>query len=245
MQDTSADRVFFFIHVMKTAGGSFRSQLLATFGRNASYPDWSLDAGMANVELAALAAVDDERFAGLRAFSGHFPYLATTRVEKRLGRPLIRLTILRHPVDRTISLLGDMRNWNDDTRGRTVEELYDDPMLNAMFVANHQTKIFALTEADDPPNYMHGLAVDDDRLALAQQQLATVDTVGLREDYNGFVTEVRSRYGWSVTDFPDRHLARGEAFEVSQAFRDRVAEDNSHDMAFYNYAVQLVNERGA
>ncbi|MGI9601222.1 MAG: hypothetical protein ACR2QE_05025 [Acidimicrobiales bacterium] len=245
MPDDTPDPVFFFIHVMKTAGGSFRNQLLSTFGRHASYPDWSLDAGMANVELATLDAVDDDRFGGLRAFSGHFPYLASTRVEQRLGRPVTRLTILRHPVDRTVSLLGDMRHWNDDTRGRSVEQLYDDPMLNAMFVADHQTKIFALTEADDPPNYMHGLTIDDHRLALAQERLATVDVVGLREDYNRFVAEVRSRYQWSTADFPDRHLARGETFEVSQAFRDRIAEDNRHDMAFYDYAVQLVTERSA
>jgi hypothetical protein len=243
--DAVDEQVYFFIHVMKTAGGSFRNQLLATFGRQACYPDWTLDQGIANVDLASLDAVDDERFARLRAFSGHFPYLATERVEQRLGRPIIRLTILRHPVERTISLLGDMRHWNDDTRGRTVEQLYDDPMLNAMFVADHMTKIFALTEDDGAPNYMHGLVVDDARRELAQQRLATVDTVGLRERYDEFLAEVRARHGWNLADVPDRHLARGEDFEVSQAFRDRIAEDNAHDMAFYAHAAALVTERAS
>ncbi|MDH4169480.1 MAG: sulfotransferase family 2 domain-containing protein [Acidimicrobiia bacterium] len=239
MRPADDERVFFFIHVMKTAGGSFRNHLLATFGREASYPQWDVDSGMANVELATLDAVDDERFARLRAFSGHFPYLASVRVEQRLGRPVTRLTILRHPVDRTISLLGDMRHWNEQTRGRSIEQLYDDPMLNAMFVANHMTKIFALTEADDPPNYMHGLTIDDDRLALAQQRLATVDVVGRRERFDDFIAEVERRYGWSIAERPDRHLARGEDFEVSDSFRARIAEDNAYDMAFYDYATRL------
>jgi len=240
---TDADRVYFFIHVMKTAGGTFRNHLLATFGRDASFPDWSVDQGVANVDLATLDAVTDERLRRIRAFSGHFPYLATTRVEQRIGRPVTRLTILRHPVDRTISLLGDMRHWNDDTRGRTVEELYDDPMLNAMFVRDHMTKIFALTDADDPPNYMHGLVIDDERQALARQRLTTCDVVGLRERFDDFVAEVEGRFDWTIADRPDRHRARGEAFDVSNSFRARIAEDNAHDMAFYDYAVSLVESR--
>ena len=233
---------FFFIHVMKTGGASFRSQILSNFGRAATFPDWRLDGADANTAIAGIDSLADDRLSSIRAYSGHFPYLATTRLEQRLGEPLIRLSLLRDPVERTISLLGDMQRWNDRNAERTTEELYADPMLYAMFIADYQTKLFALEESDRPTSHRHIVDMDQSRLTVAMERLATVDTLGLHSDYESFLGRVESERGWQISDHEDRHVAPSPTI-VTDDFRQRIASDNRIDIEFYRFAKDLVAER--
>jgi hypothetical protein len=234
--------VYFFIHVMKTAGGTFRNHLLANFPRERVYPNWSLDRGAANVDIASLVGIDDARSETTLAYSGHFPYFATDIVERRVGRPLIRITILRDPVERTLSLLRDMRRWNTDTEGRSLEDLYGDPVLNPLFVANHQAKVFSLREDDGAETYQHVIEVDDERLAIAKERLGKVEFLGVQEEFDPFLDTIRSELGWRIANAPNRHVSEHDT-EVTPGFRDRIAEDNRADIEFYRYAVAVLRER--
>lgn len=234
--------VYFFIHVMKTAGGTFRNHLLANFPKDHVYPNWSLDRGRANIEIASLVGLDDDRSENTVAYSGHFPYFATELVERRVGRPLTRITILREPVERTLSLLRDMRGWNADTANRSLEDLYGDPILNPLFVADHQAKIFSLGADDGAETYQHVIDVDDERLAIAKERLHHIDFLGVQEEFDRFLATIRAELGWRIGDAPDRHVSQHDA-EVRPGFRDRIAEDNPADIEFYRYALTLVHER--
>jgi hypothetical protein len=235
-------RVYFFIHVMKTAGGTFRNHLLANFPKEFVYPNWSLDRGQANIEIASLTGLDDDRSETIVAYSGHFPYFATDIVERRIGRPLTRITILRDPVERTLSLLRDMRSWNADTRDRSLEDLYDDPILNPLFVANHQAKVFSLREDDGAESYQHVVEVDDERLALAKERLRRVDFIGVQEQFARFLDTMRSDLGWRIGDAPDRHVS-GDEEEVPTDLRNRIAADNRADVELYRFANAVIRER--
>ena len=59
MSGPPADRKFFFIHVMKTAGGTLRRQILANFEREQVYPMKRLDPDMrdANYRLDYLTSL--------------------------------------------------------------------------------------------------------------------------------------------------------------------------------------------
>jgi hypothetical protein len=221
----------FFIHVMKTAGTSFRQSIRAQFDECDLYPSRLYDPDMfhAHTSIEYLLSASPERRARIRAYMGHFPYVAT----ELLRQQLVTMTILRHPVDRTISHLKHLRLRAPQSRGRTLDQIYEDPVLNACFLRNHQTKIFALTEADEPTSYMDVVDIDDRRLALAKHNLDRVNLVGLMDRYDEFLEEIEVRFGWRLDS---RRRRVGPAGDVPQALRRRIAADTEADLELYDHA---------
>ncbi len=66
-----------------------------------------------------------------------------------LDPDLVTLTLLRDPVDRTISLLKHFKRLSKHFAPMPLEEIYEDPFVFAQFVENHQTRMFAVTENDN------------------------------------------------------------------------------------------------
>jgi hypothetical protein len=255
----SRDRTrFFFVHVMKTGGMTLVEQMRQNFPREALFPLRELDLKFVDgrlevrhhLDLAYLAALPQERRDVIRFYSGHFPYVAC----ELLGSDLVTMTILRDPVERTVSLLRQRtRNAMWVPRGepprmdsRTVEEAYANPNVFEPLVHNHQTKIFSMSRDDNVHTYLDVIDVDGARLARAKENLAKVDVVGLSEDYDAFLDELAERFGWSV-----RHGVRANATPegdgqdpVSESLRARIVADNAIDIAFYEYAKELVSLRG-
>jgi len=252
------DPRYFFIHVMKTAGRTLLRHFRGNFELDEMYPYGKLDVRYDgdrvdirhHLEVGCLLRLPQERVRHIRVYSGHFPYVAS----ELLGGEFIRLTVLRDPVERTISLLRQFRRkdpWADPNlrhsapmEGLTLEQVYENPFVYEPLVLNHQTKIFSMT-ADDPlDTYMDVIDVDDTRLALAKKNLAKVDFVGLTEQYDDFLDDLAAQTGWEII----RHLRKNETpaeeiQPVSESLRRRIAADNAIDVEFYEYAKELVESR--
>ena len=236
------DDQFFFLHVMKTAGGTFRQHIYDNFPPGAVYPDRRIVGSNMQMyrdyrNIQSMLELTVEQRGGTRVFGGHFPYC----VVEMLGVPLVTLTILRDPVDRTISDLKRRRSRREPDRH--PEEIYEDPMLFPMFVHNHQVKLFALTADDHPESFLDVLDVDHSRLEIAKQNLERVDLLGLTREFERFLEAVRDRYGWRIGNVQSQHVAGDGGWEPSASFRRRVASDNAADVEFYRFAEQLYSVR--
>jgi hypothetical protein len=238
---------FLFVHIMKTGGTSLVRPLRRNFEAGEFYPDHADirdDGRLEQWELAYVLGLSEERKRTIRVFAGHFPFV----IGELLGGGFTTLTVLRDPVDRTISMLWQLRR---DPGGRrematgSLEAIYDDPINFRLLLHNHQTKIFSLTAADEPDSFMDDIVVDGSRLALAKDNLATVDVIGLTDRYTEFVNELRSRFGWRLRTDLRANEAAAAAAEVPASLRRRIADDNAIDMEFYEYATELVRCRGA
>jgi hypothetical protein len=238
-----SDQRFFFIHVMKTAGATFRQHVYANFPAGAVYPDRRLDPDMreANYEIAYLLGLPASRHARFLAYTGHFPFVVTDMLDGMLGGHLVTLTIVRDPVDRVISYLKHAKVHHDRHRDRSLEEIYDDAFYFRCFLWNHQTKIFAITEDDQVSSYMDVVEIDGRRLEIAKANLARVDVLGLSERFDEFCAELASRYGWTFAAVENRRV--GPPAEVSSQLRRRIAHDNAADLEFYAYATSLYEQR--
>jgi hypothetical protein len=237
---------FFFLHVMKTGGTSLVHHLVDNFGADAVYPPLvgkgpnDPDAGrIPYVSVTKLRALPPERRACTRVFAGHLPYAVTDLI-----RPDVTITLLRDPVERTISFLRHCRRRLPDKRSASFEEIYDDPMMFPLLIHNYQSKLFALSLEDDLPDRAHlaVVDVDDRRLERAMGNLDRVDVVGIHSRYGDFLAELAHRYGWSFRH--DHRLNRGEDDEpVPAGLRARIADDNSADLEFFRHATTLVARR--
>ena len=122
-QTSAPAQRFFFIHVMKTAGWTLREHIASHFEEDEFYPCERLETDMlkANVELEYLTGLPASRRARIRAYSGHFPFVAV----ELLGEEVTTITILRDPVERTLSFLRQRKVIHHPDGTVSLEEIYE------------------------------------------------------------------------------------------------------------------------
>jgi hypothetical protein len=233
---------FFFVKVMKTGGGTFLRHILANFERHEVYPYREYDADMqiANMGIDYLTGLPPERRARIKVYTGHFPFVAAELV----GGELITLTILRDPVERTISYLKHCKRFHEHQRNLPLEDIYEDPFNFPTLIRNHQAKLFAMTPEDEPETYLDVMEIDDRRLEIAKANLERVDVLGLQEHFPEFLDEMSRRHGWQFGEDVEDHHVSAET-ELPESFRRRIAEDNAADIEFYEYARSVWMRRRA
>lgn len=157
------EKKFLFIHIMKTGGTSFADIIAANFPADQRYPDVSVKAGAdvfhrmeAYLFTPGLVKYVNAMNGRLHMVRGHIPYA----VRSLLNDKYIALTLLRNPVERTLSYLKHCRRYHVEHLGQDLEKIYDDSWFNATFIRDYQTKIFSMTPeealaedrlVDEPP----------------------------------------------------------------------------------------------
>jgi Sulfotransferase family len=231
---------YFFVHIQKAAGTSLLFRLRKQFGRAAIYPPMS-DRG--NVD--AVIAVDHllERWRTqrdtTRVVTGHFP-LCTVEL---LDDDFITLTVVREPIERTLSYLRHHRQMIPDEAERPFEEIYEDPLRYQGLIHNHMVKMFSLTPEEMTDGVLTPVEFTPEHLARAKENLARVDAVGDQASFEDFVAELIARFGWKLGGVT--HANRTAPGEVSDSFRARIAEDNALDVELYAFAQELIRKRRA
>jgi hypothetical protein len=147
---------YFFVHIMKTAGTNFLVQFARQFPRDATWPAIlpeevddpgafrDFDTITNYLSVRALQELEPDERGRLRFIAGHIPFAAA----ELLGGPgpdLACLTILRDPVDRTISFLSQCRRDVPELRDQPLEAIYDDPWYFERFVKDFQTRVLSMT----------------------------------------------------------------------------------------------------
>ena len=238
---------YFFIHIQKTAGTSLRRHLLANFTREEMYPPVQ-EGGMMDFLTTYLAggllvALPPEVQSRFRLFHGHMPYATSQRLCFE-DKPKT-FTLLREPVARTISVLGQKKRQRKELANASLEDIYNDPDIFKGQILNHQAKIFAVPDDSDLLAGFNPYPVDAQGLARAKSNLARVDVVGLQSNMPGFLADLGRSFGWTILDEEVReNVGTTGSDDIPQSLRDRIVEDNALEMEFYQYAVDLVASRG-
>lgn len=235
------DTTFFFMHVMKTGGSTFQQHVSTNFAPLSTYP--STERGeerrQAYTSIERLTGLDAERRRSIRFFQGHLPYF----ISEVVGAD-ITFTVLRDPVQRTLSMLRHCRRYVPRFADVPLEEIYDDGFIFPMYIRNYQSKLFSMTLDDDPTAHTDVVVVDDARLEVALTNLERVDILGLQEHYDRFLEELRREHGWHIGDVPNRRVTT-ENWPVPAHLPERIAADNAADVVLYERARELHDRRGA
>jgi hypothetical protein len=239
---TEDPRRFFFAHVQKAAGTSLYRQLQRHFEGGQIYPHPSEYGAGPTRNLLVSQLCDGYRIRRdrIRIVTGHFP----VRSRELLGDDFITLTVVRDPVERTLSYLRHHRRRTPADAARPLEELYEDPIRFHGLIHNNMVKMFSLS----PEEMMAGdglmTHVEDftpSRVERAKDELAKVDVLGLDVHFAEFVDELSARFGWRL-GAPD-HANRTEPADAAQSFRRRIAADNAADCELFAFACDLYAER--
>jgi hypothetical protein len=178
---------FFYVHLMKTGGTSFRLHASRNFAPQEVHPRQDVD----NEFVRILQYSDVHQFANLsesvrtrtRFFSAHVPYSMAA-----LAAPgATTITIIRDPIERTLSYLRHCQKQHSEHHGMPLEEIYEDTWFFSRFIENYQTKMLSMTaeeaQAIPPNSIIHALnpqnrtlvelRADPEFRAAVAQELAT------------------------------------------------------------------------
>ncbi|MGI9604129.1 MAG: hypothetical protein ACR2QE_19780 [Acidimicrobiales bacterium] len=233
-----AERRFFFLHVMRTGGTTFLWHLKANFGPAKVYPapEDNPETHESVTNLDYLWDIPEQRWTDLKVVTGHFPYF----VIDLLPFEYEKITILREPVARTVSFLQQWQKVPGLWQGKPFEAIYDDPLIVPHY-QNHMTKLFGLSADSGAAHYAVDADIDDVFMKRAQENLASIETIGFTEDHEAFVDKIVQRYGWRRPNVPAQHVT--EPAQLSDSFIERIRRDNAADIEFYEFARALVAER--
>ena len=234
---------FFVAHMQKTAGTALRDRLRKTFAEEQIYPNPSdgPNARAAVISVGHLRRRWAARGDHIRLLTGHFP----VRTAELLGAPFVTMTILRHPVDRTLSFVRHQaeRRQRGATEDTPLVEIYEDPFRFEHMIRNHMVRILSLSpeEMEEHDGVLTPVPYTRERLERAKESLANLDLFGLQDRFEDFCGELAHQYGLDVGE-PLRSNTT-EPSDIPYGFAERIAEDNALDMELYDYACTLYRER--
>jgi hypothetical protein len=234
---------FFIAHMQKTAGTTVRDRLRSSFSDDQIYPNVSdgpriLHAVISVRHLQERWAVRGDE---IRLLTGHFP-LRTVEV---LDAPFVRLTVLRDPVERTLSFLRHQaeRRQRGAREATPLDEIYADPFRFNAMIHNHMVRVLSLAPDEWGPGDGVPTTVPytRERLEMAKEALAGIEMFGLQHRLDEFCDELADRYGLAVGD--PVHSNTTDPVETPAGLAERIAEDNALDMELYDYACKLYEVR--
>jgi hypothetical protein len=233
----------FVAHMQKTAGTALRDRLRSSFDDHEIYPN-STDGPDGRIAVIALSRLQ-ERWAvrgdEIRLLTGHFP----VRTVELLDAPFVTVTVLRHPVERTLSFLRHQaaRRQRGATEDTPLVEIYEDPFRFDAMIHNHMTRMLSLAPEEMGPGdgVLAKVPYTAERLDMAKHALAGLDLFGLQERFDEFCVELADRYGLDV-GAPRRVNATKDA-PAPPDLEERIANDNALDMELYDYACRLYEAR--
>lgn len=190
---TVDDNKYLFIHVMKTGGTSFADIIAANFPASERYPDAFLTPDLnifarfeAYLYVPGFVSRVNAEHERLRIVSGHVPYA----VRSLLNDSYIAITLLRDPVERTLSYLKHCRKYHIEHMQLTLEQIYEDQWFQASFIQNYQTKIFSMsaTESLAEVRYLPGTVKLPTRQEMGDGRNLSEDVELLRKSAPGRVS---------------------------------------------------------
>jgi hypothetical protein len=232
---------FFIVHLQKTAGTSLRDRFRATLPESAIYPNSTdgRDKRLSVISVSHLLERWRERSDEIRLVAGHFP-LSTIEL---LDADFVTLSILRPPIERTLSYLRHQKKINPADRELSLETIYDDPFRYSGLIRNHMVRMFSIRVDEMGPG--DGVLTDvgdsEDQLERAKVALAGLDGFGLQPHFEEFWTDFALRHGLEIGEPVRSNTTEPE--EGPPELIERITHDNALDIAFYDYAEQLYATR--
>ena len=232
---------YFIVHLQKTAGTTLRDRFRATFPESAIYPNPSdgRDKRLSVISLSHLLERWKARRDEIRLVAGHFP-LSTIEL---LDADFVTLSVLRPPVERTLSYLRHQKKLNAADREHTLEEIYDDPFRFNGLIRNHMVRMFSIGADEMGPG--DGVLTDipdtQARLERAKAAIAGLDGLALQPDFEPFWTAFAERHGLVEGEPLRSNTTEPEA--APDGLIERIRHDNGLDLELYAYAEQLVAAR--
>jgi hypothetical protein len=253
----------FFVHVMKTGGTALIRQLDAAFPRGRRYPSATGSPFVEKTDIDSLLSLDPDSRSRNRLYSVHMP----AWVGREVGPEHVQLTVLRDPVARTISHLRQVASY--EGTADDLAEIYAQPVWRDR-LRDFQTRLFSATAehhaaeekwlASKPPPDLTGgeqrvtflaamatgvrrpVVLEKEDLARAIDCLTKIDVVGTTDRLDLVARCLERDHGLKLGPI-GRANESSKEHAVEDSLLNKIRDDNSFDLALYEAACRIVEDR--
>ena len=233
---------FFIVHLQKTAGTSLRDRFRATFADTAIYPNASDGRDKRHLrDLGRRTCSNGGTNAGTRSASS--PATSRSPPSSCSTPTSSTLSILRAPVERTLSYLRHQKKLNRDDRERSLEAIYDDPFRFNGLIRNHMVRMFSIgaDEMAAGDGVLTDVGDSRERLERAKDAVAGLDGFGLQPRSRNSGTS--SRADTALRSGEPTRSNTTEPEPAPAALIERIERDNALDKELFDYAEDLYQAR--
>ncbi|MEM9544939.1 MAG: hypothetical protein AAGA77_03155 [Bacteroidota bacterium] len=226
---------YFFIHIPKTSGTSFRFMLFQQFKQEHIFPNM---VDLFNREnkyprLKELSALNLDDFSKrIELFLGHYPYAIGRKIFKE-PLPLRYLVFLREPVSRVVSHLHHLQREHYIDRKMSLLEILEKRKSE---LANLQTRWLC-------NDFKKTKELSSTKLLTqAKVNLENIDFIGLSEHFDLSLALANKTFGWNMGKSVNYNVAP-KIDSPNATLLEHIEKICNLDIELYTYAVQLFNKR--
>ncbi len=223
---------WYFIHIMKTAGTSFRAMLEAHPGLRIYPTAQDLTQQEKGWYLGPRAVLAQSHSGGIdlsetHVLCGHY----AASFSEALEGDWHRVTFLRDPILRSLSRIAHRHRHVRSARPLDLWHYLEDTDFVDRHIRDYQTKVLAL--APDA-NVNRACAIDTACFARACAKLHAINLVGLTEEFAASIRLFEVMSGWRFSKLP--HINKSISLNASPEVIARIKHLVPHDLELYALA---------
>ncbi len=216
---------FFFMHIPKTGGTSFRKVLNKSFKSSEIYPNGSeMKLHNGYPKLNKVKKTQKNHWNNINLLRGHYPFVTGSL----LGENTIYLTILRNPISRCVSYLHHIQRKNTK---KSLDEIFDETKRAS---SNLQVKYFSDNDINNI-NYFGEENISVKALKLAKQNIDRCNFVGINEDFIKSIELLGKMYKLKLNEIVKKNSGDYSIDNVDQNLLKKIKQNNKFDMELYDY----------
>ena len=232
-------RRFFFTHIPKTGGTSFRNLLYPMFRAKhvlSNKKDLVNNDGR-YLPLHKLIRITPERLENCHLLIGHLPLVATELLD---NDPNL-LVFLRNPVDRAVSNLLHIQR--HELPELSLKQVLDLPGQINRVANNLQTRMLSFQSIEEAITDWNTLKVDHARLEQARESLSNFAFIGITERFDESVALCEAKFDWKFRTKTLRQNVSPNADDELEPVRERIEEEVRFDQELYAHGCSLFEAR--
>ena len=227
------EQYYFFIHIPKTAGSSFRSMLYKQFPQDVIYPnlkDIRANRGHYPYLKAAREVLQGER--QVQFLMGHYPYA----IGKKLPKDPECIVFLRDPMERAISNIYHLQQNNP--RFKNISERV---IIESAVSQINNIHVRFLGDWRFRPKKLFTAETEWGAKAIirAKRNLDSCAFVGFTEYFEESVAALQQKFNWKLGRILKKNTtSKRRKSPLSDDLYEKLTALNQLDIELYNYAVE-------
>ena len=230
------NKYYFFIHIPKTAGSSFRNMLYKQFPQDVIYPnlnDIKANGGRYPHRKALVETLESER--PVQFLMGHYPFF----LGRKMSAPPKCIVFLRDPVERAISNLYHLQRHNPTFRNTSARVMIES--------ANWQINNVQVRYMGDwhfRPNKLFTAETELGAKALirAKENIDACAFVGFTEHFEASLTALQQKFNWNLGRVLKKNTTPKQREPIPDDLRKKLIALNQLDIELYQYAKEKLSE---